>query len=164
VYVMVGDGSYLMLSADIMTAVQEGYKLIIVLMDNHGFKSIGALSRSSGQTGFGTRFAYPKDNVLPGDDSGDDVKYLPVDLAMNARSLGADVIECKTYDDFTAALQKAKEAKNTTVVHIHNDRYAGVDNYETWWDVPVAEVSEMDDVKAARKEWEEMRAKERYYL
>lgn len=164
VYVMVGDGSYLMLSADIMTAVQEGYKLIIVLMDNHGHKSIGALSRSAGQSGFGTRFVYPEGNVLPDDDDGENVKNLPVDLAMNARSLGADVIECETYDDFVAGLQKAKEAKNTTVVHIHNDRYAGVDNYETWWDVPVAEVSEIDSVKAAREEWEKMRAKERYFL
>ena len=164
VYVMVGDGSYLMLSADIMTSVQEGYKLIIVLMDNHGFKSIGALSRSAGQTGFGTRFVYPKDNVLPGDDAGDDVQTLPVDLAMNARSLGASVIECETYDDFTAALQKAKEAQSTTVIYIQNDRYAGVSDYESWWDVPVAEVSEMDSVQAARKEWEKMRAKERYFL
>ena len=161
---MVGDGSYLMLSADIMTAVQEGYKLIIVLMDNHGFKSIGALSRSAGQNGFGTRFVYPKDNVLPSDNDGENVENLPVDLAMNARSLGAHVIECETYDDFTAALQKAKEADHTTVVHIQNDRYAGVENYETWWDVPVAEVSEIDSVKDARKEWEKMRAKERYFL
>jgi 3D-(3,5/4)-trihydroxycyclohexane-1,2-dione acylhydrolase (decyclizing) len=153
-----------MLSADIMTAVQEDYKLIIVLMDNHGFKSIGALSRSAGQTGFGTRFVYPKDNVLPSDEDGDNVTNLPVDLAMNARSLGADVIKCETYDDFTAALQKAKEATNTTVVHIQNDRYAGISEYESWWDVPVAEVSEMENVQSTRKEWEKMRAKERYYL
>ncbi len=164
VYVMVGDGSYLMLSADIMTSVQEGYKLIIVLIDNHGFKSIGALSRSAGQTGFGTRFVYPKNGVLPGDDAGEDVQTLPVDLAMNARSLGAYVIECETYDDFVAALRKAKETDRTTVVHIHNDRYEAVPDYETWWDVPVAEVSEMDNVRAAREEWEKMRAKERYFL
>ena len=164
VYVMVGDGSYLMLSADIMTSVQEGYKLIIVLIDNHGFKSIGALSRSAGQTGFGTRFVYPKNGVLPGDDAGEDVQTLPVDLAMNARSLGAHVIECETYDDFVTALRKAKETDRTTVVHIHNDRYESVPDYETWWDVPVAEVSEMDNVRAAREEWEKMRAKERYFL
>lgn len=164
VYVMVGDGSYLMMSADIMTSVQEGYKLTILLMDNHGFKSIGALSRAAGQTGFGTRFVYPKDNVLPGDDAGEDVEILPVDLAMNARSLGAHVIECKTYDDFTNALQKAKEIDHTTVIYIQNDRYMGVADYESWWDVPVAEVSEMDSVQDARKEWEKMRAKERYFL
>jgi 3D-(3,5/4)-trihydroxycyclohexane-1,2-dione acylhydrolase (decyclizing) len=164
VYVLVGDGSYLMLSADIMTSVQEGYKLIIVLMDNYGFKSIGALSRSAGQTGFGTRFVYPKDGVLPGDEAGEDVQTLPVDLAMNARSLGAHTIECKTYDDFVTALQKAKETDRTTVIHIQNDRYVSVPNYESWWDVPVAEVSEMDSVRAAREEWEKMRAKERYFL
>ena len=164
VYVMVGDGSYLMMSADIMTSVQEGYKLTIVLMDNHGFKSIGALSRSAGQTGFGTRFVYPKNNVLPGDEAGEDVETLPVDLAMNARSLGAHVIECKTYDDFVDALQKAKEIDRTTVIYIQNDRYMGIEDYESWWDVPVAEVSEMDSVQDARKEWEKMRAKERYFL
>ena len=164
VYVLVGDGSYLMLSADIMTSVQEGYKLIIVLMDNYGFKSIGSLSRSFGQTGFGTRFVYPKNGVLPGDEAGEDVQTLPVDLAMNARSLGAHTIECKTYDDFAAALQKAKETDRTTVIYIQNDRYVSVPNYESWWDVPVAEVSEMDSVRAAREEWEQMRAKERYFL
>ena len=164
VYVMVGDGSYLMLSADIMTSVQEGYKLIIVLMDNYGFKSIGALSRAAGQTGFGTRFVYPKNGVLPGDEAGEDVQTLPVDLAMNARSLGAYTIECKTYDDFVAALQKAKETDRTTVIYIQNDRYVGVPDYESWWDVPVAEVSDMDNVRAAREEWEKMQAKERYFL
>ena len=164
VYVMVGDGSYLMLSADIMTSVQEGYKLIIVLMDNHGFKSIGALSRSAGQTGFGTRFVYPRKGVLPGDDAGDDVQNLPVDLAMNARSLGAHVIECETYSDFTSALQKAKETDRTTVIYIQNDRYVSVPGYESWWDVPVAEVSDSDNVRAAREEWEKMRKKERYFL
>ena len=164
VYVMVGDGSYLMLSADIMTSVQEGYKLIIVLMDNFGFKSIGALSRAAGQTGFGTRFVYPKNGVLPGDEAGEDVQTLPVDLAMNARSLGAYTIECKTYDDFVAALQKAKETDRTTVIYIQNDRYVGVPDYESWWDVPVAEVSDMDNVRAAREEWEKMQAKERYFL
>ena len=83
--------------------IQEKYKLNIVLLDNQGFKSIGALSRSLGQDGFGTRYAYPQDGVLPGDAAGNDVQALPVDLAANARSLGAHVIECKTYDDFVAA-------------------------------------------------------------
>lgn len=163
VYVLVGDGSYLMLSADIMTAVQEGYKLTIVLMDNQGFKSIGSLSRSLGQTGFGTRFAYPENGGLP-DDTAKAVKPLPVDLAMNARSLGAYVIECKSYEEFTSALEKAKEVEMTTVIYVENDRYVGVPGYESWWDVPVAEVSELDSVRAAREEWEEMRAKERHYL
>jgi 3D-(3,5/4)-trihydroxycyclohexane-1,2-dione acylhydrolase (decyclizing) len=163
VYVLVGDGSYLMLSADIITAVQEGYKLTIVLMDNRGFKSIGSLSRSLGQKGFGTRYVYPQNGGLP-DDNAKEVKPLPVDLAANARSLGAHVIECQSYDDFVAALKTAKGMDRTTVVYIQNDRYVGVPGYESWWDVPVAEVSELDSVRAAREEWEEKRAKERYYL
>ncbi len=164
VYVLVGDGSYLMLANEIITSVQEGYKLIIVIMDNQGFKSIGSLSRSVGQKGFGTRFVYPQNNVLPDDDAGDNVVTLPVDLAMNARSLGAYVIECKTYNEFISAIQKAKEIDHTTVIYVQNDRYLSVPNYEGWWDMPVAEVSEMDSVRSARKEWEEMRAKEKYYF
>ena len=163
VYVMVGDGSYLMLANEIITSVQEGYKLIIVLLDNQGFKSIGALSRSIGSQGFGTRYVFPKEGRLPGDEE-QAVEPLPVDLAMNARSLGANVIECQGYDDFVAALQAAKEADKTTVIYIQNDRYVSVPGYESWWDVPVAEVSQLDSVRAAREEWEEMRAKERYFL
>jgi len=163
VYVLVGDGSYLMLSADIITSVQEGYKLTVVLMDNQGYKSIGSLSRSLGQSGFGTRYVYPKDGGLPDDDA-KKVQPLPVDLAANARSLGAHVIECSSYDDFTAALKTAKEIDRTVVIYIQNDRYVGVPGYESWWDVPVAEVSERDSVRAVREEWEEMRVKERYFL
>jgi 3D-(3,5/4)-trihydroxycyclohexane-1,2-dione acylhydrolase (decyclizing) len=162
VYVLVGDGSYLMLSNEIITSIQEGYKLIIVLMDNQGFKSIGSLSRSLGQMGFGTRYAYPKNGILPEDEN--DIQALPVDLAMNAQSLGAYVIQCETYDDFVTALQKARETDHTTVIYVQNDRYVSVPGYESWWDVQVAEVSENESVQAARKEWEKMRAKERYFL
>lgn len=163
VYVMVGDGSYLMLSADIVTSVQEGYKLTIVLMDNRGYKSIGALSRSVGSQGFGTRYAFPEEKGMV-DDTAKSTEDLPVDLAANARSLGAHVIECKTYDDFVTALKTAKDIKQTTVIYVQNDRYVGVPGYESWWDVAIAEVSEMHTVQAAREEWEENRAKERYFL
>jgi 3D-(3,5/4)-trihydroxycyclohexane-1,2-dione acylhydrolase (decyclizing) len=147
-----------------VTSIQEGYKLIVVLWDNSGFKSIGSLSRSLGQDGFGTRFIYPSGGVLAGDSAGKDVKTLAIDYAMNARSLGANVIECRTYEDYVAALKEARQADRTTVICIRNDRYVGVPGYESWWDVQVAEVSEMPAVQAARQEWEEMRAKERYYL
>jgi 3D-(3,5/4)-trihydroxycyclohexane-1,2-dione acylhydrolase (decyclizing) len=163
VYVMVGDGSYLMLGNEIITSVQEGYKLTIILMDNSGFNSIGGLSRSLGQEGFGTRYAFPENSRLPGDAPGSEPKALPVDLAMNARGLGARVIECKTYDDFVEALKAAKTEKQTTVIHVINDRYAGVGGYETWWDVPPAEVSEMPAVQAARKAWEAKRTEERFF-
>jgi 3D-(3,5/4)-trihydroxycyclohexane-1,2-dione acylhydrolase (decyclizing) len=164
VYVLVGDGSYLMLNSEIVTSIQEGYKLIIVLLDNHGFKSIGALSRSLGQEGFGTRYVYPQDNVLPGDSVGNEVQPLPVDLAANARSLGAEVIECESYADFTAALKAAQRTTRTTVIATHNDRYEAVPGYESWWDVPVAEVSEMPSVQAAYAEWKAMQTKERTFL
>ncbi|MCC6453900.1 MAG: 3D-(3,5/4)-trihydroxycyclohexane-1,2-dione acylhydrolase (decyclizing) [Caldilineaceae bacterium] len=163
VYVMVGDGSYLMLANEIVTSIQEGYKLTIVLMDNSGYKSIGSLSRSLGQTGFGTRYVYPAQGQLP-DDSVNAVAELPVDLAANAASLGAHVIQCASYDEFVAALAAAKSIDRTTVIHVRNDRYVGVPGYHSWWDVPVAEVSEMDSVNAAREEWAEHRAQERYYL
>lgn len=164
VYIMQGDGGYLMMNSEIVTSIQEGYKLTIIIFDNFGYKSIGGLSRSLGQEGFATRYVYPKDGALPGDDAGEDVVVLPVDLAENARSLGAHVIECKTYDDFAAAIKEAEGVGKTTVIYVQNDRYVGVPGYDSWWDVPVAEVSEMETVRAARKEWEKMRAKERHYL
>src|SRR5436309_45861 len=125
VYVMVGDGSYLMMNSEIVTTIQERYKLIIVLLDNSGFKSIGALSRSLGQDGFGTRFVYPQNGVWPTDAAGGDVQTLPVDLAANARSLGAHVIECKTYADFVEALKTVQTTDRTSVIYIHNDRDVG---------------------------------------
>ena len=164
VYVIVGDGSYLMLSSDLATSIQEGYKLIVVLWDNSGFKSIGSLSRSLGQDGFGTRFAFPQDGVLPGDSAGDQVEPLPIDYAANARSLGALVIECKTTADYAAAIQTAQTTDRTTMIYIRSDRYISVPGYESWWDVPVAEVSEMPLVQEARKDWQVHQADERYFL
>jgi 3D-(3,5/4)-trihydroxycyclohexane-1,2-dione acylhydrolase (decyclizing) len=164
VYVMVGDGSYLMLANEIVTSIQEDKKLIIVILDSQGYNSIGGLSRSLGQKGFATRYVFPKNNVLPGDDAGPNVEALPVDLAANARSLGAIVFDCKTCDEFTKALEEAKKTDRTAVVHTHVDRYVGVPGYDSWWDVHVAEVGEMDSVQESRKKWETMRAKERYFL
>jgi 3D-(3,5/4)-trihydroxycyclohexane-1,2-dione acylhydrolase (decyclizing) len=164
VYVIVGDGTYLMLSADLATAVQLNKKLIVLIWDNGGFKSIGSLSRSMGQDGFGTRFIHPKNGKLVGDSAGEDVEPLQIDYAMNARSLGAHVIECKTSDDYAAAIRAAQASDKTTVIVIRNDRYVSVPGYDSWWDVQVAEVSEMPAVQAAREEWEEKRATERYYL
>ena len=164
VYVMVGDGSYLMMNSEIITSIQEGYRLTIILIDNQGFKSIGGLSRSLGQGGFGTRYVFPKEGRLPGDEVGNDVRYLPVDLAANAHSLGAHVFECDSYEQLVDAIRRAKEMDRTTVIYVRSDRYESVPSYESWWDVPVAEVSQMPSVQAAREEYEEMRAKERYYL
>jgi 3D-(3,5/4)-trihydroxycyclohexane-1,2-dione acylhydrolase (decyclizing) len=164
VYVLVGDGNYLMMNGEIVTSIQEGYKLTIVLMDNDGFKSIGALSRSVGSAGFGTRYVYRRDGVLPGDEGNGAVQTLPVDLAANARSLGAHVIECPGYAEFTAALQTARATDRTTVIYVKNDRLQAVPDYEGWWDVQVAEVSDMPAVATARQGWEAMRARERHFL
>jgi 3D-(3,5/4)-trihydroxycyclohexane-1,2-dione acylhydrolase (decyclizing) len=162
VYVLVGDGSYLMMPSEIVTSIQEGYKLTIVLMDNAGFKSIGALSRSLGQAGFGTRYVYPTNGALPGDNG--DGRTLPVDLAANAASLGARVIPCLTYAEFATALETARGNDCTTVIYVQNDRLAGVPGYDSWWDVPVAEVSESSAVQEARRDWETNRVRERYFF
>ena len=144
VFVLVGDGSYLMLPGEIVTAVQEGVKLTIVLVDNRGYASIGALSRSLGTEGFGTALA------------------VDVDLAANAESLGARLLRAATIDELHAALAQARAETRTTVVVVPTEREAeGVPSYESWWDVPVAEVSETESVRVARAEYERARMLER---
>jgi 3D-(3,5/4)-trihydroxycyclohexane-1,2-dione acylhydrolase (decyclizing) len=164
VYVLVGDGSYLMLPGELVTAVQERVKLTIVLVDNHGFNSIGALSRSVGMDGFGTqyRFAQNGSPVLDGDDA--PPPHLPLDLAANAESLGALAIRAGTVDELRAALERAKGEEQVTVIVVEVDRYEGVPGYESWWDVPVAEVSELPAVRAMRAEYEQARETERRFL
>ena len=159
VYVLVGDGSYLMLAQEIITAIQEDFKLIIVLINNDGHSSIGGLSKASGAQGFATRFRYRDKNT--GQLSGD---LLPVDLAANAESLGANVIEATTPHSLKVALQAAREATQTTVVKIDVDFDIQVPQYESWWDVPVAEVSETDTAKQAYQKYQEAKQKERYFL
>jgi 3D-(3,5/4)-trihydroxycyclohexane-1,2-dione acylhydrolase (decyclizing) len=159
VYVMVGDGSYLMLSQEIVTAVQEGIKINIILINNHGFASIGGLSESLGSDGFGTRYLARNETT----DQLDGAK-LPVDFAANARSLGAHVIEAKTILDVRMALEEAKKQTRPTVIYVETDREQRVSGYESWWDVPVAETSEMESVRAAYQSYAESKKKERYFL
>jgi 3D-(3,5/4)-trihydroxycyclohexane-1,2-dione acylhydrolase (decyclizing) len=164
VYVMVGDGSYLMMAQEIATSVQERRKLIVVLVDNAGYKSIGALSRSKGTAGFGTR-----DLMREDDSAGDDATHagappVPVDLALNAEGLGAHVIRALTIEQLRDALVGARAVERTVVVHVPVDRYESVPDYESWWDVPVAEVSEMEAVREARVAYEGDRRNERWWL
>jgi len=163
VYVLVGDGSYLMLPGELVTAVQERLKLTIVLVDNRGYNSIGSLSRSLGLDGFGTLFRYRRNGTLPvdGDDTGED---LPVDLAANAESLGATVIRARTLEELRAGLEQAKAETGVTVVAIEVDRYEGVPSYESWWDVAVPEISELESVREARERYEEARRDERSHV
>ena len=159
VFAMVGDGSYLMMAQEIVTAVSEGIKLIILLVQNHGFASIGSLSESLGSQRFGTqyRFRNAQTGMLDG-------AKLPIDLAANAESLGADVLRVSTIDELRVALRKARAAERTTVVHIETDPLAPVPSSESWWDVPVAEVSALDSTAQARQSYEASKSKQRPFL
>jgi 3D-(3,5/4)-trihydroxycyclohexane-1,2-dione acylhydrolase (decyclizing) len=164
VYVLVGDGSYLMLAQEIVTAVQERVKLTIVLVDNHGFSSIGSLSRSLGTDGFGTQYRYRRNGSLGVDSDDEAGEELPTDLAANAASLGAHVIRAGTVDELRAALAQAKEIDRTLVIAVEVDRYAGVPGYESWWDVAVSEVAGPEAVREARAAYEDARTAQRRYL
>jgi 3D-(3,5/4)-trihydroxycyclohexane-1,2-dione acylhydrolase (decyclizing) len=157
VYVMVGDGSYLMMAQEIHTSIQEGFKLNIVLLDNHGFGSIGALSESCGSGGFGTHYRFRKDGKLEGD-------TVNVDFVANAESLGAAALRVRTLDELRQALVGARATLRTTVTVIEVDRSTRVPGYESWWDVPVAEVSEMEIVRSARGTYEKSIKRERHYF
>jgi 3D-(3,5/4)-trihydroxycyclohexane-1,2-dione acylhydrolase (decyclizing) len=159
VYVLVGDGSYLMMAQEIVTAVQERIAITIVLLDNAGFASIGGLSESVGSGGFGTR--YLARNPQTGDLDGD---RLPVDLAANAESLGATVWRANTIAAFRDALAAAAGHTGVGVIVVPVDRESRVAGYESWWDVPVAEVSDSADVRRAREAYEQARRKERDFL
>ena len=159
VYVLVGDGSYLMMAQEIVTAVQEGIKITIVLLDNHGFASIGGLSEAVGSGGFGTRYRYR--NAATGELDGE---VLPVDLAANAASLGAHVIRADTVEAFRDALAATAKDTRTSVIVVPVDREARVGGYDSWWDVPVAEVSTTREVQVARAAWEIAQQRERDFL
>ena len=158
VFVMVGDGSYLMMSQELVTAVQERIKLIVVLVQNHGFGSIGALSESVGSQRFGTsyRFRDPASGRLDGD-------LLPVDLAANAASLGARVERVATIDELRACLADAKASTEPRpfVIHVEVDPLVPAPDGGAWWDVPVAAVSELDSVRDARATYEAAKRRQR---
>jgi 3D-(3,5/4)-trihydroxycyclohexane-1,2-dione acylhydrolase (decyclizing) len=169
VYVMVGDGSYLMLPGELVTAVAEGIKITLILVDNHGYASIGALSRSVGGAGFGTHYRPAANGAVPvdapdGAGPAEPLDALPVDLATNAESLGLRVLRTGTVEELREALETARGIDGPVAIHIETDRYAGVPDFEGWWDVPVAEVSEADSVRAARDQYERGREAQRSYL
>jgi 3D-(3,5/4)-trihydroxycyclohexane-1,2-dione acylhydrolase (decyclizing) len=159
VFVVIGDGSYLMMPQEIATAVRENIKLNIILINNHGFQSIGGLSQSIGGGGFGTH--YKQRDAATGQYTGANV---PIDYAMNARSLGAHVLEAKDLPSLHDALQESKRQARTTVVVIETDREERVPGYESWWDVALAQVSELESARAAYREYEIAKQRERYFL
>jgi 3D-(3,5/4)-trihydroxycyclohexane-1,2-dione acylhydrolase (decyclizing) len=156
VFALVGDGSYLMMSSEIATAVSEGIKLNVVIVQNQGFASIGALSESVGSQRFGTAYRYrdPNTGQLDGEP-------LPVDLAANAASLGADVIRVRTIDELREAIEKSRAATRTTAIHIETDPLAPAPSSESWWDVPVAEVAALESTQRARKTYEQHKLSQR---
>ncbi|WP_181440352.1 3D-(3,5/4)-trihydroxycyclohexane-1,2-dione acylhydrolase (decyclizing) [Curtobacterium sp. MCLR17_042] len=161
--VMVGDGSYLMLHTELVTAVAEGIKIIVVLIQNHGYASIGHLSETVGSERFGTKYRY-----LDETESFENGEPLPVDLAANARSYGVDVIEVQpgpdSIEDLKAALRQAKANDHTTLVHIDSDPLVYAPEGDGWWDVPVAQTSTLPSTQAARAEYEQQVATQRPLL
>jgi 3D-(3,5/4)-trihydroxycyclohexane-1,2-dione acylhydrolase (decyclizing) len=159
VFVMVGDGSYLMMATELVTAVQEGIKIITVLVQNHGYASIGSLSESLGSQRFGTRYRYrnPETGRLDGE-------KLPVDLAANAGSLGVEVIKTTTAGEFAEAIKAAKAADHSVVIYVETDPLIGAPDSESWWDVPVSETSTLESTQQARKTYDEHKATQKLFL
>jgi 3D-(3,5/4)-trihydroxycyclohexane-1,2-dione acylhydrolase (decyclizing) len=161
VFVMVGDGSYLMMAQELVTAVQEHLKIIVILVQNHGFASIGELSDAVGAQRFGTWYRYrnPESGRLDG-------AVLPVDLGENAESLGVRVLRAKTILEFRSAVREAKksDADGPVMVHVETDPLVPAPSSESWWDVPVAEVAELDPTRDARKTYAENKSNQRLFL
>ena len=159
VYVMVGDGSYLMMSSELVTAVQEHIKIIVVLVQNHGFASIGSLSESVGSQRFGTSYRYR--SLASGRLDG---AKLPVDLALNAESLGVRVFRASSIGSLREALALAKSADGPVLISIETDPLVPAPDSQSWWDVPIAEVSGLESVKSAEQAYQAARVHQRRYL
>ncbi|MFV0253306.1 MAG: 3D-(3,5/4)-trihydroxycyclohexane-1,2-dione acylhydrolase (decyclizing) [Beutenbergiaceae bacterium] len=164
VIVMVGDGSYLMLNSELVTAVAEGIKLIVILIQNHGFASIGHLSQTVGSERFGTQ--YRRFDARARNFQGDQI--LPVDLAANARSYGLDVVEIEpgagAIGQLKQAVTAAKASTTSTLIHINSDPLLYAPDGEGWWDVPVPEVSTLESTQRARAQYLQQQAAQRPLL
>jgi 3D-(3,5/4)-trihydroxycyclohexane-1,2-dione acylhydrolase (decyclizing) len=159
VVAIVGDGGYQMLPQEIATIVSENLKVIIVLLQNHGFASIGGLSESRGSQRFGTGYRM-RDDVSGLLDGGD----VPVDLAGSARSFGADVLEARTIEEFRAAYLTAVASTRTTLIHIETDLYGPNPPASAWWDVPVSQTARLESTRQAFAEYQEQKKDQRHYL
>jgi len=157
IYVLVGDGSYLMMAQEIVTSLQEDLKINIVLLDNHGFSSIGGLSRSCGNAGMGTEYRYRKQGEYVGDP-------VTVDFTANASSLGAWTIRARTAEQLKTSLATARLQTRTSLVVVETAYDRRVPGYEAWWDVPIPEVSESKSVRTARETYQQSVKNERYFF
>ncbi|RSO44114.1 3D-(3,5/4)-trihydroxycyclohexane-1,2-dione acylhydrolase (decyclizing) [Streptomyces sp. WAC 06725] len=161
VWALVGDGTYLMMPTEIVTAVQEGININVVLLQNHGYASIGGLSEQTGGERFGTAYRYrAADGTYTGEP-------LPVDLAANAASLGMHVIRTATVGELRAALATARADERPTCVYVETataDTVPGAPGAQAWWDVPVAETATRPAAVEARKEYDRHAAERRRHL
>ena len=159
VVVLVGDGSYLMLAQEIVTMLSESLKVTVVLVQNHGFASIGSLSEELGSQRFGTSYRYRSgaSGLLDGE-------LLPVDLAANAASLGAGVLRAATVEEFRTAVATARAADRTTLVHVEVDPCGTNPPAHGWWDVPVSQTARVETTRAAHRTYEERKRNQRHYL
>ncbi|MEU3722780.1 3D-(3,5/4)-trihydroxycyclohexane-1,2-dione acylhydrolase (decyclizing) [Streptomyces sp. NPDC031705] len=161
VWALVGDGTYLMNPTEIVTAVQEGVPVKVVILDNHGYASIGGLSGAVGGEGFGTAYRFR------GRDGSYDGPPLPVDLAANAASLGMAVIRTRTIGDLRKALAEARQSDRPTCVYARTrtpDTVSGPPPAQAWWDVPVAETATRASAARAREEYDRQAAQRRRHL
>lgn len=162
VFAMLGDGGYLMMPTELVTAVQERVKVIVVLVQNHGFHSIGSLSESLGSQRFGTRYRMREEK------SGQlDGEFVPVDLAANARSLGCHVIEVHSREELAAAIAEAKawpQGGGPVVIHVETDPFVFAPDSDSWWDVPVSQVSDLASTKAAYHTYTDHKSTQRQFL
>jgi len=155
----VGDGSYLMLSQELVTAVAERRKIVVVLVDNRGYASIGNLSESVGSQRFGTKYRYR--DAASGRLDGD---ALPVDYPANLRSLGVEVFEADSTSTFRSAVRKALAAQDCAAVYVQTDPLAPGVPGGAWWDVPVAEVSTLESTRLSRAQYEKDVRAQRWHL
>ncbi|MDO5728335.1 MAG: 3D-(3,5/4)-trihydroxycyclohexane-1,2-dione acylhydrolase (decyclizing) [Actinomycetaceae bacterium] len=159
VVAIVGDGTYQMLPMELATVVQEGVKVIYVLLQNYGFASIGALSESRGSQRFGTR--YRAGAGRPHNEEGD---LLPVDIAQNAESWGVRVIKVRTIEEFREAYREAEAYDRAIMIHIETDLYGPNPPGSSWWDVPVSQTSRIESTQQAYDEYVEAKKMQRHYL
>lgn len=158
VFVMVGDGSYLMMHTEIVTSLQEHLKLIVVVVDNSGFQCIKNLQMSTGSPSFGNELRYRSKATGQLDGA-----YIPIDFAQNGESLGAVSYVAKSASELRDALESARLQDRTTVIHVSVDKHVTVPGFESWWDVPVAEATGQDSVEEALTAYNEAREDQRFY-
>jgi Acetolactate synthase len=159
VVAIVGDGTYQMLPMEMATIVQEGQKVILVLLQNYGFASIGSLSESRGSQRFGCQYQEGAGAHLGG---GGLIKE--VDIAANARSWGFDVLEVSGIDAFKEAYRKAEASDRPTMIYVETALKGPNPDSISWWDVPVSQESRLESTKKAYGDYVRDKAPQRHYL